>query len=82
MYTKTFRRSRSTRRDEDNFVEAMEIENNTFLMILGIHAGQYPETIKAVKVKKVQGEKDDLIRDGDWIKIPSSMTVVVPAWEI
>jgi hypothetical protein len=55
---------------------------NTFLMLLGVHAGQYPERVEARKADKTLGESDDIIRDRDKLKIPSSMTVVVPAWEI
>jgi hypothetical protein len=60
----------------------MEMENNTFLMLLGVHAGQYPEWVEARKIKKTLGEVDDIVRDRDKLKIPSSMAVVAPAWEI
>jgi len=59
-----------------------ETEENTFLMLLGIHAGQYPERVEARKIKKTFGESDDIVRDRDKLKIPSSMAVVAPAWEI
>ena len=59
-----------------------ETEANTFLMLLGIHAGQYPEKIEARKIKRTQAENDDVIRDRDKLRIPSSMAVVVPSWEI
>lgn len=55
---------------------------NTFLMLLGVHAGQYPERVEAWKVKKTAPESDDIVRDRDKLRIPSSMAVVVPAWEI
>ena len=67
----------------DSFFEEMQIQENTFLMLLGIHAGQYPEKIEAKKIRRTVSEvDDDIIRDSDKLKIPSSMTVVVPAWEI
>jgi hypothetical protein len=59
-----------------------ETESNTFVVLLGIHAGQYPERVEAIKLRKISGESDDTIRHGDRLKIASSMTVVVPAWEI
>jgi hypothetical protein len=69
--------------NEFDYVEAMETEENTFLMLLGIHAGQYPESVTVKKItRRVRSESDGGIRDGDELKIPSSMTVVVPAWEI
>jgi hypothetical protein len=55
---------------------------NTFLMLLGLHAGQYPEQVEARKVRKTHGESDDIVRDRDKLKIPGSMAVVVPAWEV
>jgi hypothetical protein len=63
---------------EDDF----DLHDNTFLMLLGVHAGQYPERIEAQKIRKTTGEIDDIIRDRDKLKIPSSMAVVVPSWEI
>lgn len=62
--------------------EDMEIEGNTFLMLLGVHSGQYPERVEARKIKKTSGEADDIVRDRDKLKIPSSMAVIAPAWEI
>jgi hypothetical protein len=59
-----------------------ETESNTFLTLLGIHAGQYPESIEARKVRRTRPENDDIIRDRDKLRIPSSMAVVVPSWEI
>jgi len=66
----------------NRMAQESEITENTFLMLLGIHAGQYPERIEARKIKKTSGESDDIIRDRDGLKIPSSMAVVVPAWKI
>ena len=45
-------------------------------MLLGIHAGQYSERVEARKIKKTAGESDDVIRDRDKLKIPSSMALV------
>jgi hypothetical protein len=58
-------------------------ESNTFIMLLGIHVAQYQERVEARKTAKVDGEGDDnIVRDRDQLKIPGSMTIVVPAWEI
>jgi len=62
--------------------EDLEVQGNTFLMLLGVHAGQYPERVEARKVRTTSGESDDIVRDRDKLKIPGSMAVVVPAWEI
>jgi hypothetical protein len=77
-------RIRGNRFDYNDWAERKEVEDNTFLMLLGIHAGQYPERVTVSKVKrKARAEADDgAIRDGDKLRIPSSMTVVVPVWEI
>lgn len=66
--------------EQRNYLEREEIMRNTFLMFLGIHAGQYYDTVVTRKVKVA--EADDAIRDGDKLRIPNSMTIVVPAWEV
>jgi hypothetical protein len=52
--------------------------NNLFLNLLGVHCSQFPEEVKFKKGEAVF----DPILEGDVLKIPSSMTVVVPAWRI
>jgi hypothetical protein len=59
-----------------------ERRDNTFLMLLGIHAGQYHDTVKAFKDRHGSGESDNLVRDGDEMRIPNSMAIVAPSWEI
>jgi hypothetical protein len=49
---------------------------DAFVKLLGIHSGQFVETLKARK------ENSAPIHDGDKLKIQSSMTIVVPAWAI
>lgn len=66
----------------DDMDDDRETHENTFLALLGVHAGQYPERVEARKETRVQPEHDDIIRDRDKLKIPSSMAVVVPSWEI
>jgi hypothetical protein len=66
----------------DEFREHMATRANTFLALLGIHAGQYHERVKAHKSRQTIAESGDLLRDGDALRIPSSMAVVVPAWGI
>jgi hypothetical protein len=59
-----------------------ETADNTFLMLLGIHAGQYYDRVKAFKGGGAPGESDNVVRDGDEMRIPNSMAIVVPSWEI
>ncbi|HEY3638083.1 MAG TPA: hypothetical protein VGK90_08005 [Rhizomicrobium sp.] len=68
--------------DIEDWHEYVHERENTFLRLLGIHVGQYPETVVARKVTKKQENIEDVIRDRDKIQIPSSMTIVVPAWQI
>lgn len=57
-------------------------ERKTFLKLLGIHWGQFPEEweIKDGEVKVASNASDDL--DGKYIKGLSGMTCVLPAWAI
>jgi len=60
-------------------------ENNRFLRLLGIHVGQFHEAVKIHKVvpkRKLRKESDNTLRDGDEIRFPGSMTIIVPAWQI
>jgi len=66
--------------DEEEVQEA-EIRANTFVSLLGIHLGQYLDRIE-IKKQKLQPEGNDIIREGDVLKIPGGMTIVAPAWEI
>jgi hypothetical protein len=66
----------------NNIEDEREAHENTFLVLLGVHAGQYPERIEARKVARTRAEHDDIIRDRDKLNIPGSMAVIVPAWEI
>jgi hypothetical protein len=59
-----------------------ETESNMFVALLGIHAAQYSERVEARKVRKTSGESHDMLREGDELEVASSMTVVIPAWEI
>lgn len=49
-----------------------------FLKLLGIHTAQFPEEITAEKAEAMGGQ----IKEGDKLVIPSSMTIVIPAWKI
>jgi hypothetical protein len=81
---KTFRRDawRDHNLGSTSPFEDLETHQNTFLMLLGLHAGQYHDTVKAKKVKRAHAENDDIMRDGDQMRIPNSMAIVVPSWEI
>ena len=47
-------------------------------MLLGVHCAQFPEEVRF----QIAESKRKQIEEGDLLKIPSSVTVVVPAWEI
>src|ERR1700722_14632548 len=51
---------------------------DTFCVLLGVHCAQFPEEVTA----KIAEAKRTNIQDGDILKLPSSVTVVCPAWEI
>jgi hypothetical protein len=59
-----------------------DIRGNTFMMLLGIHAGQYHDWVTVRKAPPIRGELDVNIVEGDRLSIPNSMAVVIPAWEI
>jgi hypothetical protein len=60
-----------------------DMENNMFVSLLGIHAGQYPEPVTARKIKRAKSAGEaDAILDGDKLEIPGGMTIVVPMWEV
>jgi hypothetical protein len=49
-----------------------------FCMLLGVLCAQFPEEVRI----KIAESKRKQIEEGDILKMPSSVTVVVPAWEI
>jgi hypothetical protein len=59
-----------------------EIRNNTFMMLLRIHAGQYHDRVTVKKAPAIRAELDVTITEGDKLSVPNSIAVVVPAWEI
>ena len=69
--------------DSGNWEYEYDTENNIFLRLLGIHAAQYPETVKARKLKKATLESsDDTLKHGDDFLLESGTTIVVPTWEV
>jgi hypothetical protein len=53
------------------------------LGLLGIHCGQFWDTLKVRAVKRTESEAiGDTIKEGDKLRIESAMTIVVPAWRI
>lgn len=65
-----------------DFYEAMEIRENTFLALFGIHVGQYHDRVRVKKSKSPRAESTVTIVDGDELDIPNSMALVAPAWAI
>jgi hypothetical protein len=47
-------------------------------MLLGVHCAQFSEEVRV----EIAENRRKQIEEGDLLKIPSSVTVVVPAWEI
>ena len=64
---------------EGNFHLDMNRRDNAFLKFLGIHSGQFEENLE---VSKAEAYGQLPIHEGDHITVPSSMTVIVPAWRI
>jgi hypothetical protein len=60
-----------------------EAPRQSFLGLLGCHRGQFLEQVRVWATEDKGGlEKRAVLRSGDDVEIASSMTVVVPAWEI
>ncbi len=57
-----------------------------FLLLLGIHCGQFKDQVDAKKFRaakrKAENIGDLIVKEGDVLEIPSSMTCVLPAWHI
>lgn len=66
--------------NDQNLLDQLEERQNTFIKFFGIHSGQYGDKVKAYK--ETTAETDEYLKDGDILKVPNSMTVVVPAWEV
>lgn len=77
-------------RNPDKPPKAKKLANAAFVKLLGVHCGQYPELVKykVVDEKRAEAIEDDRAgekidwADGSKLVIPSSITMVVPAWEI
>jgi hypothetical protein len=54
--------------------------DDMFVGLLGVHCGQFWDTVKAFKTKSSSEQLGDSIKDGDEIDIQSSMNIVAPAW--
>jgi hypothetical protein len=56
---------------------------NVLFGLLGIHCGQFWENVEVRKTLPIYDEaNNDPILEGDRLKVPSSMTIVLPAWRI
>jgi hypothetical protein len=68
-------------------VEMVEVDydNNRFLRLFGIHVAQFYDEVEVTKVNagaEKKGKGAGPIKDGDAIRFPGSMSIIVPAWEI
>lgn len=64
------------------YVPQPKIRVMKYLKLLGIHCGQYKELIEFKVVPKNPQREGVELSDGDKLLVPSSMTIVAPAWEI
>ncbi len=62
--------------------EALEVENNTFVVLLGIHVGQYHDTVTAKKPRRARAESSVPINEGDELEIPNSVALIAPASDV
>jgi hypothetical protein len=60
----------------------LDMMDPTFVALLGIHCGQFWDTIEFKKPGKRSEKRGDPILEGDKIRIQGSMTIVLPAWRI
>jgi hypothetical protein len=64
----------------------LDMMSPTFLSLLGIHCGQFWDTMEVRKSKPTRNKRaervGDPISEGDKLEIQSSMTIVLPAWRI
>lgn len=72
----------SMREHDEDRRESLEAEKNTFLVLFGIHVGQYYDRVTAKKAKSVHAEWGEPVIDGDELEIPNSVALVVPAWDV
>lgn len=54
-------------------------QENTFVKLLGIHSAQYTDSVQVSRDRELAHEVSEPIREGDCLRIPNSMAVVVPA---
>lgn len=62
--------------------EELEIANNTFIALFGIHAGQYYDRVTISRMKGAKAEGGEPIVEGDKLRVPNSVALVVPVWQI
>jgi hypothetical protein len=75
--------SKRARREHEAWLEETDHGRNVFFCLLGIHVGQMSEPVKVRKVhKRIVRAAHDIIRDGDELRMGSSLAIVAPAWEI
>jgi hypothetical protein len=68
--------------DDNEYIRAQTYwrqRENTFVKLLGIHSAQYTDSVQVSRDRDVAHEVSEPIRDGDCLRIPNSMSVVVPA---
>ncbi|HEX3653900.1 MAG TPA: hypothetical protein VHU18_13860 [Rhizomicrobium sp.] len=71
--------------DSHEEVQMYEVDTkkNRFLKLLGIHVSQFHDQVRITKVPMGKhDERNQELKDGDTIRFPGSMTIVVPASRI
>ncbi len=74
-----------SRRRPDVFDEMIidrEIRDNTFLKLLGVHSGQHLDTVPIRRSTVSAVNQSDAALNEDTVRLPSSMTIVEPAWNV
>ncbi len=79
-------RERETRGPQAENVEIFHHRpDNQFVKLLGIHVAEFNDIVRISKAGEIVSQTNGTqktLEDGDKIKFPGSMTIVVPAWQI
>jgi len=82
--SKIFNKSNESKEKKDEDKKwVLTVKDNLFFKLLGIHSSQFQDHI-TIKIdgKTVKERKGEIIKEGDNLVIPSSMTIVIPAERI
>jgi hypothetical protein len=60
----------------------MRTRKEWFVGLMGIHCGQFWETIEVRKANSKNERRGDPIVEGDTLSVHGGMTIVAPAWRV